>query len=190
MIWIVAKLIGIGSWLKQAATAALGLVTRYPLQCALIAALCLSAWLWRGKHHAQAELAAIHAAQKTAGAAQAAVNHEPARVSGIIASNSDAQAPAYYDAVRRAAADHAVSLRGKGLSCPARLPGADSAVEGVHGPDTLADVVPLAQGDYDQLVYAAARAAQMHAESLELIAAGVAVASDPASAASETPPGP
>lgn len=53
MIWL--KLLGLWGWLKKAAVALLGLVQRYPLQTALIASLCLSGWLWRGKQEAIAE---------------------------------------------------------------------------------------------------------------------------------------
>lgn len=42
------KLLGIGKWLKEAATALLSLAGRYPWQAACIALLCLSAGLWRG----------------------------------------------------------------------------------------------------------------------------------------------
>ena len=47
-----------GSLLKraiEAATAMLGIVGRYPWQCAMIAALCLAGWQWRGKNEALAE---------------------------------------------------------------------------------------------------------------------------------------
>ena len=55
MPWLLLKLLGAWGWLKQAAVALLGLVRTYPLQAALIASLCLSGWLWRGKQEAIAE---------------------------------------------------------------------------------------------------------------------------------------
>ncbi len=55
MPWLLLKLVGVWGWLKEAAVALLGLVRRYPLQAALIASLCLSGWLWRGKQEALAE---------------------------------------------------------------------------------------------------------------------------------------
>ena len=78
MIW----LLGIGKWLREAATALLGIVRAYPLQTALIAALCLAGWQWRGKRAALDERDAARAevvsqrykfeqAQKQAEAAQA-----------------------------------------------------------------------------------------------------------------------
>lgn len=42
-------------WLKQALGALLGVIGRYPLQCALIAALALSWWQWSGKQDALAD---------------------------------------------------------------------------------------------------------------------------------------
>lgn len=59
MIWL--KLLGVFGWLKKAAGALLGLVRTYPLQCALIAAMCLAGWLWRGKQHAIADRDAARA---------------------------------------------------------------------------------------------------------------------------------
>lgn len=52
---ILLKLLGAWGWLKQALGALLDLIRRYPLAAALIAALCLSLWLWRGKERAEGE---------------------------------------------------------------------------------------------------------------------------------------
>ena len=78
---ILLKLIGAWGWLKQALGALLSLVRRYPLQAALIALLCLSGWLWRGKERAlserddaRAETAQVIQAGKDALAAQIALN--------------------------------------------------------------------------------------------------------------------
>lgn len=70
MIW----LLGIGRWLKKAATALFGVVARYPWQAALIAALCLAGWFLHGRTDARSELAAIKAAQEQAHGAQKRVN--------------------------------------------------------------------------------------------------------------------
>ena len=59
---ILLKLLGIGKWLKTLAQKALEMIGRYPLQTALIVALCLAGWQWRGKQHALANLAAEKAA--------------------------------------------------------------------------------------------------------------------------------
>lgn len=79
---LLLKLLGIGKWLKEALWRVVGLIRRYPLHTALIASLCLSGWLWRGKQSALAERDAAWAetvalqtkfkqAQKQAEAAQA-----------------------------------------------------------------------------------------------------------------------
>jgi len=48
-------LLGISAWIKKGAYALLCGIKRYPLHAALIASLCLSGWLWRGKQGALAE---------------------------------------------------------------------------------------------------------------------------------------
>ena len=55
MPWLLLKLLGIGKWLKEALSGFFGLICQYPLQAALIASLCLSGWLWRGRQAAIAE---------------------------------------------------------------------------------------------------------------------------------------
>jgi hypothetical protein len=57
MPFFLLKLLGIGRWLKQAFSALLGWVMRYPLHAGLIVALCLSGWLWRGRQAARQEAA-------------------------------------------------------------------------------------------------------------------------------------
>ena len=59
---LLLKLLGIGKWLKEALWRVLSLARRYPLQAALIVALCLAGWQWRGKREALADLAAEKAA--------------------------------------------------------------------------------------------------------------------------------
>lgn len=54
-------LLGAAKWAREAAGALFGLVQAYPLHCALIASLCLSGWLWRGKQSALAERDAARA---------------------------------------------------------------------------------------------------------------------------------
>ena len=48
VIWLLGAL----GWLKRAFSAALALVTRYPLQCALVASLALLVWTWHGRSKA------------------------------------------------------------------------------------------------------------------------------------------
>lgn len=51
-------------WAKTALTALVDLVRRYPREMALIALLCLSAWLWRGWDKAEARIDAMETAAK------------------------------------------------------------------------------------------------------------------------------
>lgn len=51
MIPLALRLLG---WGKIALRAAVGLVTRWPRECSIVALLCLSAWLWRGWSHERA----------------------------------------------------------------------------------------------------------------------------------------
>jgi hypothetical protein len=46
MIWLAIRI-----WAGKALGAAVGAFKAYPLQCAIIALACLSAWLWRGWGH-------------------------------------------------------------------------------------------------------------------------------------------
>jgi hypothetical protein len=168
-------LLGIGGWLKEAASAAFGWIRTNPLLALVIGLGCLSAWLWHGWDKADQRIAQIEAAQKGAASAQVAANHVPAAKSQAIAEKSNAEAPAYYDGVRRAAADHAIRVpSGNSISRP-DLPGTDSAEQGIHGPAGSPDLVCRPGPDDSQLVTAAGRAAKMHQEALDLIAAGVAV---------------
>lgn len=140
----------------------------------IVAALLGLSWalLQRGNRYRD-DLVATLEAQQQAEQAQIAANREPARKSEEIARKSNDQAPAYHAAVRRAA--DAAIVRAK--ACPVGapdLPGADQALEGLHGPYSTSDLVSVAKPDYDQLTYAAGRAAQMHQEALDLIAGGAA----------------
>lgn len=140
--------------------------------------LVLAALLWFQSwrlNNAQQTIAEMRAAQRPATAAQIAVNHEPARVAAEIARQSDAQAPEYYRAVRAAA----VTRRLPVPPCPsggADLPGTDRPAAIDDGPDPAADMVSRPRAEDDQIIAAAGRAAQMHADAQALIAAGIAVA--------------
>lgn len=54
-------LLGAAKWAREAAGALFSLIGRYPLHAALIASLCISGWLWRGKQSAIAERDAARA---------------------------------------------------------------------------------------------------------------------------------
>lgn len=61
-------------FVKKGLGAALSLATRYPLQCALIACLALSAWLWRANSHLRDGIKAERAAH-----AQTVANYRKAQ---------------------------------------------------------------------------------------------------------------
>lgn len=95
-------------WLKTARNVLVGVITRYPMQCALAALLLACAWLWNGKvnaiaqrNQARAEIAAIRAdaierakrveqsAQKL-GASIAAIKRENEHEIKVISARRDA----------------------------------------------------------------------------------------------------
>jgi len=152
----------------------LRLARAYPWQALCLVLLCLSAWLWHGRSAARQQIARIEAAQHQAAADQAAVNHQPAATSAAIAEASNAQAPAYYRAVR--IAGDAQRLR---HACPASradLPGTDRAAALDDRSPAAAELVSRPKADDDLILAAAGRAAQMHADAQALIANGAAVA--------------
>ena len=126
----------------------------------------------------------IRAAQADAAAAQTAVNQQPALTSATIAEITDATAPAYYDAVQRAAADR-VFRGGTAAQCAggaANLPGTHRAsasdVEDA-GPAGLvpdADSVLVNRSDWTRITAAAGQAAMCARAGQELIRRGAAVA--------------
>jgi hypothetical protein len=132
---------------------------------------------------ATATIAKMEGASKQAGIAQAAVNRAPATIAAAIAKGSDHEAPAYYDRVGRAADAAAVRLQcpaDRGGAGGADLPQPDPAQPGLHRPDSTAELVCRPAVEDRQLVAAAARAAEMHQQALDLIAAGVAVPAEAA----------
>ena len=174
MIWLTAL-----GWLNKARVALWGAISRYPMQAALIASLCLSGWLWHGKHTAQEELAAMKRASVEAGKAQAAVNHAPAAKSQAIAEKSNADAQDYYAKGRAAGLAYADAHRVPRPCppCPANLPGTDHAKQGDDGPGIAPDMVAVSRSDFDILTGNSLRLAKVQADSQALIDAGVAIKS-------------
>lgn len=129
---------------------------------------------------AEAALKAVKAAQSKAVAAQAAANHEPARISRAIAEASDVQAKDYYEKGRAAGAAFAAA-HGVRNACPeggansASLPGSNSAAAQHDGPGDSAGMVAVPRADFDQLTGNALRLAQVREDAQALIASGVAV---------------
>lgn len=172
------RLLGLGSWLKNAALSAFGLIRAYPLQTALIVALVAAGWQWRGKQHALAELAAMQAAQVTATENQIAVNHAPAAKSQAIAERSETDATEYYAKGRAAglAYANAYPVRAKeGCASNPDLPGTDNPAPHDDGQGDAADMVALSRADFDTLTGNSLRLAKVQQDAQSLIDAGVAI---------------
>ena len=134
------KLLGIGRWLKEALGALLHLIRTYPLQAALIASLCLSGWLWRGRQAARVaaakweiafdkQKATYELAQKAAEAKQRAADQ--ANLSGQLAANRELdKAHAQLETARAGAvADY---LRSHRLQGPAGSASCRASVASMH----------------------------------------------------------
>ena len=152
---LILKLLGIGKWLKEALSGLFDLIRQYPLQVALIASLCLSGWLWRGRQAARVaaakweiafdkQKAAYELAQKEAEAKQRAADQD--NLSGQLAANRELdKAHAQLETARAGAvADY---LRSHRLPAQAacRSP-SGASIASVH-PDTPAPDSGRADGD-------------------------------------------
>lgn len=144
------KLLGIGKWLQEAATALFGLVRRYPLQAALIASLCLSGWLWRGRQAARADAArweqaftdqkaAYVKAQAEARAKQHAADKRELELKSLLAEKADDLSRISTERTRIAVADYARTHR---LRCEAP----DGATSGTGSPGVFGDPGQPADG--------------------------------------------
>lgn len=173
MIWLAT----IAKWLLGRLSALWRVILAHPWQFAVVALLALSWVLWARGDRYRDRLLAVQSAQKTATAAQIAVNHEPARKSEEIARKSDAEAPAYYEEGRRAGLAYAAAHRVRN-ACPVSgpdLPGADRPAEEHDGGGDTPGMVALSKGDFDILTDNSTRLAKVQADALALIEAGVAV---------------
>lgn len=123
-------LLGLGGWLKSAFSAAFGLARQYPLQMALIACLCLSAWLWHGRNEAREELAQRIATEKAATGAQARVNQAATEhyreVANVADTKHDEMVDRAWDATRQYVATHRLQPQDRTCEAPA-APGGDGA---------------------------------------------------------------
>ena len=145
---------------------------------AFLLALSLTGNIWlleRGNRYRD-KLASIRPAQAKATAAQVAVNHQPAAISAAIAKVSDAQAPAYYRSVSDAADLHRLRANPACGASPAGLSGADHPAALDDRSAGSPELVSRPKTDDDLLIAAAARAAKMHQDALDLIAKGAAKA--------------
>lgn len=77
---ILLKLLGLWRWLKEAFSALLGIVRRYPLQTALIASLCLAGWMWQARNAERAKVSDLTAQIMSERAAYASAQAEAKRL--------------------------------------------------------------------------------------------------------------
>lgn len=103
MLWLLSAL----GWAKSALRAALGVFTRYPLHCALIAALALSGVLWQRGNRYQAKLADCTAGRAADRAAYTAAQLEAERLAKEARARQEA---AYRAKAERADDDHETEL--------------------------------------------------------------------------------
>lgn len=185
------KLLGIGRWLKEASSALFGLVRRYPLQAALIASLCLSGWLWRGRQAERVEAArwetafsdqklAYEKAQAEAKAKQIAADTRELELKSLLSEKADDLSRLSSERTRIAVADYARTHR---LRCEA----ADGAASGTASPGVpgdpgrapespeAADMVAVTRSDLDALADEAVQGAVRQRYLNALIDAGWAV---------------
>ena len=130
--WLAIRL-----WAGKALRAAVGVFTRYPLQCALIAALALSGWLWRGWSHEatarHADADRFAAAQVEAEALAQRALAETERKYRIKAHEADTQYSAQLADARSATADYIRSHRVRAVDQGATGQAAAPAASGNPG---------------------------------------------------------
>lgn len=163
-----------------------GLARRYPMQAAIIALLCLSAWLYMGKADAlatvakrDATIAAMTKASKDARAAQIAMNKANTEKQTDIARKADDDQTMRRDIADRSSA-YADGMRAGAYCRKASATSEDRVAEA----DTSAgpDAVVLTRDDFDTLIGNTARLLEVKAWGDDLVKAGLAVPIDQISA--------
>jgi hypothetical protein len=171
-------------FIKRLFAAALAFALARPWQAAVIALVCLSAWLWHGKgveHHklvaCQNDRAAMIAAQAKAKADQIAANKAVAQSYQIHAEKAD---EAYRDELAgiRAASDayarsHGVRTIYRSAPSAGASPAVPDVASGDNGPG--ADSIVVSRADFDIVSQCPARLAKVHEWGDGLIAEGWAV---------------
>jgi hypothetical protein len=161
MPFLLLKLFGIGRWLKGAATALLGVIGRYPWQAALIAAMCLAGWQYRGKQHTLADLAAerlAHAKTIKAGqqayAAQVALNKAAEAKSAAIAKDQDNDIKTDRAVASAAGDKYAAANRVRGKACVGRSSETSASAEiadpGIPEVAPAEALVAITRADFDK----------------------------------------
>lgn len=173
------------AWLRGRLQAFAGVAMRYPMQCALVALLCLSAWLWRGKEHALAERDEARAeiiaqadkfkAAQEAARAQALAEREALTATyKELADAADLRLAKAKGSAAAYAATHRVRF-GKDCGGATQPSGLPSPSPDDNGPGDAADMVAISREDFDKLTDAALRAAANNAWGQSLVNEGLAV---------------
>ncbi len=135
-----------------------GLVRAYPLHCALIVALCLSGWLWRGKQSAIAERDAARAgwaqaitAGQQALAAQIQMHDETKAAYAAKAKEADREheieLAAASDRTERFIADNGVRKACGSRAIVASAPAESPVAKSGDGPGAASDLVAVTPAD-------------------------------------------
>jgi hypothetical protein len=146
-------------WLSGGFSACLDIARRYPWQAVCIALLLACGWLWRGKHHAMADLHAAEAQIKAGEQNVATLKAEKARIEreqAAITERIDHETAPAQKAALAAGDQYAATHRCVQSSAIAAAGGASS---GVPGPAAAAgsaetsapvdDMVAVAKPDFD-----------------------------------------
>ena len=148
-------------FVKQAFKALLGFVTKYPWQAALIAALALSAWLWRANNGLHDTIKAERARyaetvanfKKAQADAEAVQAHNLARVAKASKEITDETVKDYRaDAADWESRFDRLRKANRGASCNTGLPAVSGTASGVDGTNPDTSVVAVKIDDLETLV--------------------------------------
>lgn len=155
-------LLGAAKWAREAAGACFGLVRAYPLHCALIVALCLSGWLYRGKQSALAErdaardeTAQVIKAGQQALAAQIKLHDETKAAYAAAAKDADNEYTKDLAAANGAADRYAAANRVRGKACVGRASETSSPAENSdpvisESAPAETELVAITRADFDK----------------------------------------
>jgi hypothetical protein len=159
-----------------------GIALAYPLQAALIALLCLSAWLYWSKQNVretvakrEATIAQMEQASKIATAAQIALNKANTDKQTEIARLTDANETNRRNITNRSS-DYAIRMSADSYCRKASAAAEGDIAESRNG--TSADAVMVTKSDFDILTGNTARLADVKAWADHLIGEGLAVPVD------------
>ena len=178
-------LLGAAKWAREAAGALFGLIRTYPLLAALIASLCLSGWLWRGKQSALAErdaardeTAQVIKAGQQALAAQIKLHDETKAAYAAKAKEADREheieLAAASDRTERFIANNGVRKACGSRTSVASAPAESAVAESGDGPGSDPDLVGVTPADVRLCTANSLRLKAVHDWGEGLRAAGLA----------------